>query len=84
MKTSQSQDYAQKELKSCRYQLRQAERRANAACESRDALVLQLENATDKVAELERTLNVAVRKQKKSKILIPDYSLLISSVDLVH
>jgi len=59
--TSQSDNYAKKELKSCRYQLVQAERRATAACESRDALVLQLENATDKVEELQRTLNVAVR-----------------------
>jgi hypothetical protein len=60
-KTIPSDYYLQKELKSCRYQLSQAERKATAACESRDALVSQLENATDKVAELQRTLNVAVR-----------------------
>jgi hypothetical protein len=59
--TSQSEDYLQKELKAARYQLSQAERRTTTACENRDALVLKLENATDKVAELERTLEVAVR-----------------------
>lgn len=56
--SSQSEDYLQKELKSCRYQLSHAERRVTSACESRDALVIKLENATDKMAELERTLEV--------------------------
>jgi chromosome segregation ATPase len=56
--SSGGEDYLQKELKNCRHQLSQAERRATAACENRDALVLKLEEATDKVAELERTLQV--------------------------
>lgn len=56
-----SSDYLQKELKACRIQLKQAERRAAAALESRDALSIKLEEAKDATAEVQRRLEVAVR-----------------------
>ena len=55
-----SSEYLTKELKECRLQLKQAERRAAAALESRDILSSKLEEAKDESMELQRRLEVAV------------------------
>ena len=50
----------QKELKACRLQLQQAERRSAATIESRDGVAKKLEEATDQIAELQRRLELEV------------------------
>jgi phage shock protein A len=55
------EDSAQRELRACRQQLAQAERRCAAAQASRDTASRGLEEARDEAAELTRRLQVAVR-----------------------
>jgi phage shock protein A len=58
---STGEGYLQKELRTCRAELQQAERRAAGVLDSRDSLSLKLEAARDEAAELQRQLEVAVR-----------------------
>ena len=58
--TGGENDAVQRELKSCRYQLAQAERQCAAAQASRDAVTRGLEEARDQITELTRRLEVSV------------------------